>query len=203
MVLASTTSDWLAFGPAGGQGLYFSNAFFSALENEQSLYASYLAGRQAVEAQDLLQRPWLDDNGDRRSDSADGSLASDRALRRAALGGQTPRIEWVRGDARSGQILARVSDDSASVNVRAEVFAPSYVPPQPDGSGTTRIVDVPVVVLRDLDGDGVYAGEHNFTESGNYRLVAHAQDAEGHLGLPVQGSAFGGAQRVYLPLLLR
>ncbi len=204
-MLASTTSDWLAFGPAGGQGLYFSNAFFGALENEQSLNASYLAGRQAVEAQDLLQRPWLDDNGDRRSDSSDGSLASDRALRRVTVGGLSPRIEWVRGDARTGQILARVSDDSASVNVRVEVFAPSYVSPQPDGSGTTRIVDVPVVVLRDPDGDGVYAGEHYFTESGNYRLVAHAQDAEGHLGLPVNTVIFylDSTQSTYLPMVVR
>ncbi len=204
VVIASTSSDWLAFGPPGGQGLYFSNAFFSGLENEQSLYASYLTGRQAVETQDLLQRPWLDDNGDQRSDTADGAVASARALRRVALGGQSPRIEWVQGNARTGQILARVTDDSAWVSVRVEVFAPSYVPPQPDGSGTTRIVNVPVVTLNDADGDGMYTGEYRFAEPGTYRLVAHAQDSEGNLGQPVMElvGPGGGERQLYLPLIL-
>ncbi len=204
VVIASTTSDWQAFGPAGGQGLYFSNAFFSALENEQSLYASFLAARQAVEAQELLQRPWLDDNGDRRFDTSDGALASDRALKRVALGGLSPRIPWVRGDACTGQIQAKISDDSAQVSVQVEVFPPSYISPQPDGSGTTRIVSVPVVSLIDSDGDGIYTGTFAFTESGAYRLVAHAQDAEGNLALPVSGGA--GAEpggRLHLPLILR
>ena len=205
VVIASTTSDWLAFGPPGGQGLYFSNAFFSALENEQSLYASYLAAWQSLETQDLLQRPWLDDNGDRCSDTADGALASDRALRRVALGGQSPHIEWVQGNTRTGQILARISDDSAQVCVRVEVFAPSYVPPQPDGSGTTRIINVPVVALNDPDGDDVYTGMYSFTESGSYRLVAHAQDSESNLALPVTGLVGPGSDGVqlHLPLVLR
>jgi hypothetical protein len=205
VIVASTTSDWQAFGPAGGQGLYFSNAFFSALENEQSLYASFLAGRQAVEAQDLLQRPWLDDNGDRRFDTTDGALASGRAVRRVAFGGQSPRIERISGDARTGRIQAQITDDSAQVSVRVEVFAPSYVPPQGDGSGTTRIVNVPLVTLSDPDGDGVYTGMYNFIESGTYRLVAHAQDGEGNLGLPVSGvaGAEGGSFRLHLPLILR
>lgn len=203
VVIASTTSDWQAFGPAGGQGLYFSNAFFGALENEQSLYASYLAGRQAVEAQNLLQRPWLDDNDDHRADTADGTLASNRVLQRVALGGQSPDIEWVRGDACTGQLQAKISDDSTQVSVQVEVFPPSYISPQPDGSGTTRIVSVPVVSLIDSDGDGIYTGTFAFTESGAYRLVAHAQDAEGNLALPVSGGA--GAEpgdRLHLPLIL-
>lgn len=205
VVIASTTSDWQAFGPAGGQGLYFSNAFFSALENEQSLYASYLAGRQAVEAQDLLQRPWLDDNSDRRADTADGAVASARALRRVALGGRSPTIEWVRGDAIAGQVQARVNDDSAQVNVRVEVYAPSYVPPEPDGSGTTRIVDVPAITLSDPDGDGMYSGAFAFTEDGAYRLVAHAWDAEGNLALPASGGAGSepSGNRLHLPFILR
>jgi hypothetical protein len=200
VVIASTTSDWQAYGPPDGEGLYFSNAFFSGLENEQSLWASYAGARQAVESQGLLQQPWLDDNGDQRSDSLDGTLASGRALRRVAMGGRAPLIEWL--SASGGVIWAKVADDSAWVGVKVEVFAPSYVPPEPDGSGTTRIVDVPVVTLSDLDSDGVYEGTYAFAETGLYRLVAHAEDAEGNLGLPVARSLPVG-NAIYLPLVLR
>jgi hypothetical protein len=199
VVIASTTSDWQAYGPPGGEGLYFSNAFFSGLENEQSLWASYAGARQAVESQGLLQQPWLDDNGDQQADSRDGALASGRALRRVAMGGRSPQIEWL--SASGGVVRVKVADDSAWVGVKVEVFAPSYVPPAPDGSGTTRIVDVPVVTLADLDSDGVYEGTYAFLERGVYRLVAHAEDAEGNLALPQGVQVCTGC--VYLPLVLR
>jgi hypothetical protein len=205
VIVASTTSDWQAYGPADGQGLYFSNAFFGALENQQSLWASFQAGSQAVEAQGMLQRPWLDDNGDRRFSSDDGTLATGRALRRVALGGQAPRIEWVSADGRTGLVRAKITDDSGWVGVKVEVFAPSYVPPQPDGNGTTRLINVPVVTLVDLDGDGVYEGRYTFVETGQYRLVAHAEDSEGNLALPM--TAFAASDRdhrpVFLPLIPR
>ena len=190
-------------GLPGAKGLYFSNAFFSALENEQSLYTSYLAGRQAVEAQDLPQLPWVDDNGDHGFDTSDGALASGRVLRRVAFGDLSPSIEWIRGDTRTGLIRAKITDDSAWVSAWVEVFAPSYVPPQPDGSGTSRIVDVPVVNLSDPDGDGVYTGTFSFAEDGAYHLVAHAKDGEGNLALPIAGHTAGAVQQVYLPLVLR
>jgi hypothetical protein len=199
VVIASTTSDWQAYGPPGGDGLYFSNAFFSGLENEQSLWASYLGARQAVESQGLLQQPWLDDNGDKRADSLDGTLASGRALRRVAMGGRAPLIEWL--SASGGVIRAKVVDDSAWVGVKVEVFAPSYEPPAPDGSGTTRIVDVPVVTLADPDSDGLYEGTYTFADRGVYRLVAHAEDAEGNLALPQGVQVCVGC--VYLPMALR
>ena len=127
------------------------------------------------------------------------------ALVRVALGGWSPRIEWVSEDARVGQIRAKISDDSPWVSVRIEVFAPSYVSPQPDGSGTTRIVDVPVVNLSDPDGDGVYVGVFSFIEDGAYRLVAHAQDGESNLALPVTGLVGPGSDglQLHLPLILR
>ena len=86
------------------------------------------------------------------------------ALRRVALGGRSPRIEWVSGDASVEQIRAKVSDDPLWVSERGKVFAPSYMSPQPDGSGTTRIVDVPPVNLSDTDGDSVCVGMSSLTE---------------------------------------
>ena len=198
VVIASTTSAWSAYGPGDGRGLYFSNAFFSGLENEQSLWTSYLAGREAVGHEGVLQEPWLDDNGDGRSDGLDGALAAGRALRRVAMGGRSPQIEWVSAH---DMIRAKVEDDSAWVGVKVEVFVPSYEPPAPDGSGTTRIVDVPVVTLAGPDGDGVYKGTYAFTETGVYRLVAHAEDAEGNLAMPRGVQVCVGC--VYLPLVVR
>ena len=153
-----------------------------------------------MEKEGQLQRPWLDDNGDHQSDSRDGGLAAGRALQRVALGGRAPQIEWVMANRTGGGIRAKVTDDSAWVGVKVEVFAPSYVPPAPDGSGTTRIINVPVVTLTDPDGDGVYEGVYTFAETGQYRVVAHAEDAEGNLALPV--SAFTGYS-VYMPLVMK
>ncbi len=205
VVIASTTSTLQAFGPPEGQGLYFSNAFFTALDNQQSLLVGFETGKQAVAAQKYPQLPWLDDNGDHSVDPTDGALAAGRALRRVALGGLSPSIEWVQGNASTRQIQARITDDSPTVTAWVEVFTPSYVPPRPDGSGTTRIVNVPVVHLTDPDGNGIYVGTFDFIEEGAYRLVAHARDSEGSLALPESGFArLGGNDvRQYLPLLLR
>ena len=170
------------FRPAGGQGLYFSNAFFSGLENEQSLLASFLAGRQAVEAQDLLQRPWLDDNGDRRFDTADGALAADRVLRRVALGGQSPQIEWVRG-----MPAGSVSEPKSAMIRRKCMYVSrcSHLPTSrrnPMAAGRHASWMFRVVTLSDPDGDGEYTGTYSFGETGVYRLVAHAEDGERNTG---------------------
>jgi len=62
-----------------------------------------------------------------------------------------------------------------------------------------------VVTLVDLDGDGVYEGRYTFVETGQYRLVAHAEDSEGNLALPM--TAFAASDRdhrpVFLPLIPR
>jgi len=202
VIISSTSSEWLAYGPTDGQGLYFSNGFFGALENQESLWASFQDGASVVTATlGLQQAPWLDDDGDSWFTAIDGALAASRALRRVAMGGQPPRIAWVRGSANT--IQARITTDSPLVIVQAQVFAPSYTPPPADGSGTTRLIDAPTVALTDPDGDGVFVGQYRFTESGTYRLVAQAEDSEGNLALPVATVIQAGLRPTYLPLIVR
>ena len=154
--------------------------------------------REAVVAQGIGQVPWLDDTGDGHADSADGAVAAGRIFARVALSGQAPEIVSLQGDGTT--IRAQVNDDSASVTVTVEVFAPSFsLAANPDG--TTRSVQVPTVTLTDPDGDGVYVGPYALSEPGQYRLVAHAEDTEGNLGLP--RATLAGKARVFVPLLAR
>ena len=198
VVISSTTSSWSAYGPPDGAGLYFSNAFFSGLENQQSVWASFQQAREAVVAQGLSQVPWLDDTGDGHADSADGAVAAGRVFTRVALSGQAPQIVSVQSA--GGTIRAEVHDDSALVKVTVEVFAPSFSPIESQ-DGTTRSLQVPTVQLTDPDGDGIYVGQYTPSEPGQYRLVTHAEDAEGNLALP--RATLEGKTRVFVPLLVR
>jgi hypothetical protein len=200
VIITSASSSSLAYGPADGRGLYFSNAFFSALESQQSVWASFSAAREALAVQGQGQLPFLDDNGDQKMDSLDGSLAAQRALVRVALGGQSPQLTWLSVDADSGLLRLRVSDDSAWVQPYVEIFSPSFQIPVDDGLGTTRLVDVPVVALSDPDGDGIFEGHFSFAQFGSYRLVAQAEDAEGNLALPTPFSATSGSLS-FLPFI--
>jgi hypothetical protein len=203
VVIASTTSSSLAWGPKDGAGLYFSDAFLTALGNEQSLWASYLAGQSETAV--YGQTPWLDDNGDRKADSLDGAVASNRALRRVAMGGMSPRIGSVSVvvAGSTATLQAPITDDSGWLEVKVEVLAPSYVLPAPDGSGTMAIVDVPVVMLTDPDGDRVFTGTYTLAERGFYRLVVRSVDAEDNLALSRAVQLCHSCMRVYLPIVIR
>jgi hypothetical protein len=200
VIIASTTSNWNAYGPGDGNGLYFSNAFFSALENQQSLQASFEAGRQAAAAQVPEQQAWLDDNGDQVFTAQDGALATSRALRRVTLSGQSPRITSLNLTS-VNNLQAQVVDDSVWVNVTVDILAPDYVPPQPDGTGTTRILSIPIAILVDLNATGLFTATYPFTRTGWYRLVAHAEDTEGNLALPYMERVCVNCTYVYLPLV--
>lgn len=202
VIVSSTTSNGLAYGPADGRGLYFSNSFFGGLENQQSVWASYSAGRQAVLAQGLGQLPWLDDNGDQIMDSQDGVRSGMLALRQVTLGGQPPRLEWVDANLSTGVLQVRVLDDSTWIGVHVEVFAPTFQLPGADGSGTTRLLDVPVIVLTDADRDGIYTARGSFTDTGSYHLVAQAEDSEGNLALPASIDVHSGYQ-IFVPITIR
>jgi len=79
VVIASTSAALVAY--ASAQGVYFSDAFFPAFGQGQSLWASFHAGRAALQAASLNQDPWLDDNGDATANGLDdGAAAASRVL---------------------------------------------------------------------------------------------------------------------------
>jgi len=202
VVIASTSSGLNAYPSV--QGAYFSDAFWTALGQNQDLKTAFEAAKQAVQATGLSQQPWLDDNGDALADGRDGALARSRGLG-SPFAGSPPAIDWVRmGPVSGGQatVVAQVRDDFGVAGVWAVVYPPGFVEPEPTQDGTTPVLNVPTATLTLAAGTDLYGTAYRgFTQTGQYRLVVYAQDGDGNQALPQAVGVCAG--RVYLPLVLR
>jgi hypothetical protein len=174
----------------------FSDAFWDGMFEGRSVWGSFLVGQEAVrnvgygdcQEEDLLcQEPWLDDNGNSvPNEPEDGSLAQERGLI-AAFGWSVPEIAWVRvsptGEEGEAAIEAEVRDDGSLDVVEAMIIPPEHEPADP-GDGSLPAWNVPTVTLA-LSGTTTYAGRYaDFTAAGEYRVVVHAKDADGHTAVP-------------------
>jgi hypothetical protein len=104
-----------------------------------------------------------------------------------------------------GTLRARVRDDGdlTQVEVWAFVYAPSFEAPGPNPDGTLPALDLPRVELSDTNGDGEFVGVYeDFVESGTYRVLVYAEDAEGNISLPGVAEVQTG-WAIYLPLVVR
>jgi hypothetical protein len=216
MVVASTTSRWWAYSPRPVPGqpvplMYFSDGFWRALGQGQSMWDAFLAGRATVEASGqrcgdydyVCQRPWLDDTGDAWFDASDGLVAQTRGLAASFGGGIAPYIDWLTvGEVSAGQavVRAQVRDDGSVERVWARVFAPSFTPPE-SADGTIPVIEVPEVELTRESGDVFSVAYPDFTEPGVYQVVLYAQDDDGYTSIPCW--VLVGERKVYLPLVLR
>ena len=217
VVIASTTSRWWAYAPpiVGGQPtpvMYFSGGFWRALGEGQTLWHAFLAGRSEVESAAIgrcgdyaytCQRPWLDDTGDAWFDARDGLVAQQRGLAVAFAGEVAPYIDWAEaGEIQAGRatLRAQVRDDGSVTRVWARVFGPSFTPPT-STDGSIPVIIVPEATLTRSAGDIFMADYPDFTEPGAYQVVLYALDDEGHTSAP--RAVMVGAQKVYLPLVLR
>jgi len=201
VVIASTSSGLNAYPSV--QGAYFSDAFWTALGQNQDLKTAFEAAKQAVQATGLSQQPWLDDNGDAVADGRDGALARSRGLG-SPFAGSPPAIDWVRmGPVSGGQatVVAQVRDDFGVAGVWAVVYPPDFVEPEPTQDGTTPALNVPTTTLT-LAGRDLYSTAYRgFTQTGQYRLVVYAEDADGNQAMPQSVGVCAGC--VYLPLVVR
>jgi hypothetical protein len=218
VIVSSTSSSWYAYGPpldgAWEPYLFFSNGFLHALGPEggyQDVWNAYQAGVGYVESMGQVpglgsiasQTPWLDDNGDQRMDSSDGTRAQERGLGHlSAFGGVNPYIASLEvtdvSEAGEATITAEVVDDGALDMVWARVFAPSFEPPE-SGDGTIPVIDVPEVALV---GSSIFTGTYSgFTETGVYQVAVCARDGDGNYAQPRW--VWVGETRIYLPLVLR
>jgi hypothetical protein len=199
VVIVSTGRNNLAY--ASAQGAYFSDAFFSAVADSDSLRDSFEHARQAVEVAGNDQTPWLDDNGDGLSNPADGTFAAERYVT-SFFGSLLPEITAAsvsRSDI-EGTITAQVERGDAPLDlVWAAVYAPSFQEP----TTTTMDLGVPLVKLEpDQEQEGVYQAIYNgFVEEGAYRVVIYAADEVGNQASPRK--AFMVAAEIYLPLVLK
>ncbi len=161
------------------------------------------------------QTPWLDNNGDGLPNGhADGNEAQRRGFTYA---GTFPDEQWppyiMRAEAPAqvidgeGTIEAEVRDDQGVLSVWAEIYKPSYTPPNPEGAEEMVLEKVPTIQLRDTDGDGVYRGLYeSFDEAGEYRIVVHAVDTEGLKARPKALQVVNGDKagwQLYLPVIIR
>lgn len=204
VVVASTTSQANAYPSA--EGSLFSDAFWTAMGDNQDVWTAYRTAEAAVEARDLMQEPWLDDNGDAVANDEDGSLARGRGLA-GFFGGGEPVIDWFEVSDVSGSgdavVRAQVRDDFGLSDVYVEVYPPGYEAPEAP-AGETPVVDVPTTTLT-LMADDVYEGElTGLTETGSYRVVGYAVDDEENWAVPQWTLVtVGQDEQVYLPLVIR
>jgi hypothetical protein len=220
VIISSTSSQWWAYGPPNDDWepyLFFSAGFLHALGREggyQNVWEAYQAGEQYVQAQGQWpgwggsvgqQTPWLDDNGDRKMDTSDGTRAQQRGLGHAvAMGGIIPYIESLTvtepADNGAATVAAEVVDDGTVETVWVRVFAPSFAAPQ-SADGSIPVLEVPEVEL-ESDGDGIFRGTYSgFTEKGVYQVGIYARDTDGNYARPRW--VWVGGQKVYLPLVTR
>ena len=220
VIISSTSSQWWAYGPPNDDWepyLFFSAGFLHALGREggyQNVWKAYQAGVQYVESLGQQpgwgisvgqQTPWLDDNGNQKMDTRDGTRAQQRGLGHAvAMGGMNPYIESLTvtepDEHGAAMVAAEVVDDGTVETVWVRVFAPSFEAPQ-SADGSIPVLEVPEVEL-ELEGEGVFRGTYSgFTEKGVYQVGVYARDADGNYARPRW--VWVGGQKVYLPLILR
>ena len=195
VVIASTSRDNLAY--ASAQGAYFSDAFFSAVAESNSLLASFSQAQGAVALTGVSQTPWLDDNGDEQFDASDGVLAGNRYIA-SAFGALAPEISLASVSEQAGTISAWVQPGNEPLHlVWAAVVPPSFQEP----TFTTMELGVPLVRLEpDPQREGRYTGTYGtFAEQGLYRVVIYAEDRAGNQALPTLVRV--GQRTVYLPIL--
>ena len=216
VIITSTNLHNLAF--ASEQGAYFSDYLFSALRQGHHLFSGFWEARIAArQISSLIQDPWLDADGDGTpNELEDAAIAARRTLfplnTQAASQLWPPYIAALQEIASpTGQrrLQADVRDNGAVARVWAVIYPPDYVPPVSGNELTPE--DAPKAELTRVDNRYVldYPG---FTQLGLYRLVIHAEDADGLQARPAvitinTAAAIGGQvesnSTVYLPLVVR
>ncbi len=82
------------------------------------------------------------------------------------------------------------------------VYSPGFVAPPPSADPTPPVLNVPTRTLTASGTDLFSASFNGLTQTGPYRLVVYAQDADGNQALPVAALATAG-HAVYLPLAVK
>ncbi len=206
VIISASKADQTAYGPGDGQGAYFSNTFLAQLGNGADLWTAYeVAGNALWEMRRQInhQQPWLDDNGDGVSNAQDGDIARQRGLL-ASFGSAAPWIAEVsapqQASGYTAEITATIYDDGELEEVWAEIYPPSYQPP--DDPDSVQVIDVPQARLSWVE-EGVYSGSYGgFTEVGEYQIVIYARDDDHSQAVPRMTKVQTG-WNVYLPLVLR
>jgi len=200
VIVTSSSSTGNAYSSA--DGMRFSEMFWTAMGQSQSVKTAFDRARQALNVVGLAQMPWLDDNADQQVDSSDGRVAYGRGLMTLNIS-RPPVIDFVSsGVVRDGHsdLVVQVRDDFAVAQVRAEIYSPQFVEPAPVIS--TSLPTLPIltqVLARQADSNLHAATLTNLIWSGCYRVAVFAQDFEQNSAIP-QVALICVPWRVWLPL---
>jgi hypothetical protein len=206
VIISSTDAANRAW--ASDEGAEFSDHFLDMLAGGSSLYLSFNEARWAASDAHPPQQAWLDDDGDGVfNEDIDGQEAVQRGFNYAGTFADDvwpPHIAQALGPdgfiVGEGTLRAEVRDDIAVERVWAEIFPPSYVPPETAEEWVTETAVTQTLTA--VTGDwytGMYTG---FKELGVYRVVIHAEDVDGYAARPVSVE-MQVEWRVCLPVVLK
>ncbi|MEZ4730318.1 MAG: fibronectin type III domain-containing protein [Caldilineaceae bacterium] len=215
VVITSTNLHNLAF--ASAEGAYFSDHLLTALRQGHHLFSGFWEARIATrQVTSLQQDPWLDADGDGvPNELEDAAIAARRTLFAPTILATSTlwppyiaTIQETTGSDGQRRVQADVRDNGAITRVWAVIYPPGYVPP---ASGNELAPETLDNVNLTLEGNRYVLPAASFTQPGNYRVVIHAEDADGLRARPavitinptgpLGGGNLSGNNVVYLPLV--
>ncbi|MEM7533010.1 MAG: fibronectin type III domain-containing protein [Chloroflexota bacterium] len=215
VIITSSNEDEVAY--ASRNGAYFSDYFITSLQQGRNLFTSFWEARDYVTNLFDFQSPWIDADGDGiPNEIDDANIAAQRGFAYAGTlstgGGDglwppyivnaQPPVEV---NERRGTITAEVRDDRNVQTVWAVIYPPDYTH---NSGGQELIAESLDTILLHRQGDDNFEGSYpGFDQLGTYRIVIHAQDADGLEARPVtvewSASNESGGRLVYLPVISR
>jgi len=207
VVITSTGAEELAW--ASEEGAVFSDHFITALQQGQSLHASFESASWAAKEAHPAQKPWLEDEGNSQANQSDDG--QEAARRGFAFPGTFAEV-WqpyiveagISGSISngSGVIEVQVQDDRSVRRVWAVIYPPDYEPPSQAEELVQDQDIVPTLVLRDQGNHQYAATFTGFNQMGNYRIVIYAEDNDQYEARP-HSFLVQTSHQLYLPSVMR
>ena len=207
-VVIASTND-VNDAKASKDGAYFSDHLLTWLHQGYNLLVAFDEAREVASTVFVLQQAMIDANGNGiPNELTDGAIAASRSFAYAGTFSSDdwpPHIFAVQMPAAinnfSGVIQADVRDNQQVRQVWAVVYPPDYTPPTTGQELQPEVL--PTFLLTPVDNGSLYAGEFTgFTQTGLYRIVVQAEDADGLVARPVVIEVSAGS-KLFLPLVNR
>ncbi len=188
-VVIASTND-VNDAKASKDGAYFSDHLLTWLHQGYNLLVAFNEAKEVASTAFVLQQAMIDGNGNGiPNELTDGAIAASRSFAYAGTFSSDdwpPHIFTVQPPTLinnfKGVIQADVRDNQQVRQVWAVVYPPDYTPPVTGQELQPEVL--PTFLLTPVDNGSLYAGEFTgFTQTGVYRIVVQAEDADGLVAL--------------------
>lgn len=187
LVITSTDTHHPSYRPPNERGEIFSNAFWDHIQSGYSIGKSFESADQIVN--DFVidsgkeQYPQMDEDGFDADSTYIGPLTS---VNENPVILKTPSDHALTNRQRSVDIWTITTDDSEVNSTYALVIPPdSKSKSRLDDSTVTPDLNLTVIPLNDIDGDGNFTGSFDgFDENGIYNIVIYSSDNQGSNSMP-------------------